>query len=84
MLYTPGWLLVRLLEMIYLRLAPQEALDLLRVLVEAGEKKVSSRLESELVETLECLDKIDKERSSGRAQAWLKRQSDILKRMEEE
>lgn len=68
--------------MIYLRLAPQEAIDVLRVLVESGEKRISSRLEAELVDTLESLDKLERDRSISHAQAWLTRQQAIVNSME--
>lgn len=68
--------------MVYLRLSAQESVDLLRVLIESGERKISARLEAELTSTLEELDKIDRDNLNRHAKSWLDRQQAAINAME--
>ena len=66
-----------------MKLTAQESIDLLRILIESGDKRLSSRLESQLIETLETLDKVERDKTVQHAKAWLDRQRSILGNMEE-
>lgn len=61
--------------MIHLSLTAQEAVELLTLLVESGEKRLSTRLSSEVVSTLESLDALDRDKKASLSAAWLRRQS---------
>lgn len=57
-------------------------MELLRTLVESGDKRLATRLESEIVSTLESLDKLDRSRKTDMAAAWHKRQQEKISTLE--
>lgn len=70
--------------MIHLSLTPTEAIELLNVLIAAGDKRLAARLSTELVNVLESLDKLGRDRHAAMASAWIKSQHQKMNKVEEE
>ena len=68
--------------MIYLKLSPQESIELLRILNESGDRRIADKLQKELIETLESLDNLERDNVKKHASAWIERQQQIIKTME--
>lgn len=61
--------------MIYLKLNAEEAFEVLELLLENKEKRISNRLKSELIDLITGLNQIDQSKKIDLAAAWLKNQA---------
>lgn len=65
-------------SMLCLKLDPRESLDMLRLLHTAGEKKLASRLEAEILSNLDELEQQERKSVTAHAEKWLQQQQQLI------